>query len=141
MNHTVLFLCPHNAAKSVIAAAYFQRLADARGLPLRATSAGTEPSAQVSPAVVELLRPEGLNVSAHQPRRVTPADMATALRAVSLGCEPGDLPPAHVAITQWDDVPPTSQNLLAARDAINTHVVQLVDELAHTLSGKYDEPN
>jgi hypothetical protein len=46
---TVLFLCPHNAAKSVIAAAYCVRLAAARGVTLRAASAGTDPDPGVSP--------------------------------------------------------------------------------------------
>jgi protein-tyrosine-phosphatase len=44
---TVLFMCPHGAAKSVLASAYFQREAKAREV----VSAGTDPSAEVSPAV------------------------------------------------------------------------------------------
>ncbi len=55
---TVLFLCPHNAAKSVMAAAYFRRLAERRRLDVRADSAGTEPSPETSPAVVAALRAE-----------------------------------------------------------------------------------
>ena len=41
MDHpqTIIFLCPHNAAKSVIAAAYWARLAAQRGIAMRATSA------------------------------------------------------------------------------------------------------
>ena len=62
---TVLFLCPHNAAKSVIAAAYWNRVAAARGLDIAADSAGTEPSPAVSPAVVEALAAEGLDVAGH----------------------------------------------------------------------------
>jgi protein-tyrosine-phosphatase len=48
----VLFLCPHNAAKSMLAIAKFNRLAQQRGLSLRADSAGKEPDAAPSPAVV-----------------------------------------------------------------------------------------
>jgi len=40
---TVLFICPHGAAKRVLASAYFQRLAKERGLNVRVESAGTEP--------------------------------------------------------------------------------------------------
>ncbi len=40
---TVLFLCPHGAGKSVLASAYFQRLAKERGLNVRVESAGTDP--------------------------------------------------------------------------------------------------
>jgi len=52
----VLFLCPHNAAKSVLAVAEYDRLAQQRGISLRADSAGTEPEAAPSPAVVAALR-------------------------------------------------------------------------------------
>jgi protein-tyrosine-phosphatase len=58
----VLFLCPHNAAKSVIAAAYCERLPAERGVPLRATSAGTDPG--VSPGVAGALLAEGIDVRA-----------------------------------------------------------------------------
>src|SRR5258705_5533438 len=39
----VLFVCLHGAAKSVIGAAHFRRLAAARGLSIGAVAAGTEP--------------------------------------------------------------------------------------------------
>ena len=42
---TILFMCPHGAAKSVLASAYFQRLAKERGLNVHVASAGTEPDA------------------------------------------------------------------------------------------------
>ena len=49
---TILFLCPHNAAKSVIAAAYFDQLAAGRGLLYRGDSSGTDPDERPSLAVV-----------------------------------------------------------------------------------------
>jgi hypothetical protein len=52
---TVLFMCPHGAAKSVLASAYFQRLAKERGLNVRVESAGTQPNAEVAPAVASHL--------------------------------------------------------------------------------------
>ena len=70
---SVLFLCPHNAAKSVLAAAYFDRLAVERGLPFRADSAGTEPAEGPAPAVVAALQAEGIDVSGYRPRHVEPA--------------------------------------------------------------------
>lgn len=127
---TVLFLCRHNAAKSVLAAAYFDRLAAARGLPFRADSAGTHPERRPSPVVVEALWAEGIDVSGHQPRRVTAADLARADRVVSLGCDPADLPPTEAPIERWDDVPLVSHGLEASRAAIRRHVEGLLAELA-----------
>ncbi len=129
MSRTVLFLCPHNAAKSVIAAADFDRLAAERGLAARADSAGTEPDPGPAPAVVAALGNEGIDVSGHRPRRVTAADLAGDWRMVSLGCDAAALPPAGPRLERWDDVPPPGQDLAAARDDIRRRVARLVDEL------------
>ena len=56
---TVLFMCPHGAAKSVLASAYFERLAKERGLNVRVESAGTDPDPTVSPAVAAHLKRQG----------------------------------------------------------------------------------
>src|SRR5688500_15753467 len=95
---TILFLCPHNAAKSVIAAAYFARLARERGLDFRAASAGTSPDAVPSPAVVAMLREEGIDVAGYRPRCVTRDDLTGAHRVVSLGCDPADLDGGDVRV-------------------------------------------
>jgi arsenate reductase (thioredoxin) len=127
---TILFLCPHNAAKSVLAAAYFDQLARERGLAYRAASAGTSPDAAPSPAVVALLRDEGIDVVGHRPRHLTPEDLASAQRVISLGCDLGHLDGGDVRVDRWDDVPPVSQDLGASRAAIKRHLDLLVDELA-----------
>ena len=127
---TILFLCPHNAAKSVLAAAYFDRLARERGLDYRAASAGTSQDAAPSPAVVAMLRDEGIDVAGHQPRRLTTGDLISAHRVISLGCDLGDLPGGNTRVDRWDDVPPTSQDLDASRIAIERHLHELVRELS-----------
>ena len=110
---TILFLCPHSAAKSVIAAAYCERLAAERGVPLRATSAGTDPG--VSPGGAGALLAEGIDARAHRPRRVTTGELARASRVVSLGCNLGDLAPPGLVVERWDDVPSPSADLTGAR--------------------------
>src|SRR3712207_5875799 len=127
---TILFLCPHNAAKSVLAAAYFDRLAQERGLDYRAASAGTSPDAAPSPAVVAMLRDEGIDVAGHRPRRLTAEDLTSAHRVISLGCDPDDLTEGNARVDRWDDVPPASRDLAASRAAIKRHLDALVDELA-----------
>jgi arsenate reductase (thioredoxin) len=130
MTKAVLFLCPHGAAKSVLAAAYFQRLARERGLPYEALSAGTEPEQAVAPAVVAHLRAEGLPVPIQAPRTLTDADLQGADRIVSLGCDlAGRLPAGRLAL-DWSDVPPVSAGLPAARHAILVHVEKLLAALA-----------
>ncbi len=129
MTHTILFLCPHGAAKSVLAAAYFHRLAGEHGLLVEAFSAGTEPDPAVNAAVIEQLRVDGLPVPDSPPRQVTDADLGSAARIVSLGCDLTGRLPAGVTPLDWSDVPPVSADLPAARHAILAHVEQLVAEL------------
>jgi arsenate reductase (thioredoxin) len=128
MSQTILFLCPHNAAKSVIAAAYFNQLAQENGLAFVGDSAGTEPSESVSPIVAAMLSSEGLDVSGYKPRHVDPEELQTAARTISIGCTPEELGTAE-GVEYWDDVPMVSQNAEGAREAIRSHVSKLVAEL------------
>jgi arsenate reductase (thioredoxin) len=132
MNHTLLFLCPHGAAKSVLAAAYCQQLAAQYDLKVQASAAGTEPSAEVSPAVVELLQAEGIHVANHIPQRVTPDALRAASLVISLGCDLDSLLPPGTPVEHWDDVPLPSQDLATARDSIRAHVEQLINNLRNS---------
>ena len=91
MTTTILFLCPHGAAKSVLAAAYLQQQATKLNLPLSAQFAGTDPSAQISPAVIDALRLDGMDWSARIPHLVTQAELDQANHIISLGCSPDEI--------------------------------------------------
>ena len=123
----ILFVCLHGAAKSVVAAAHFRRLAAARGLAVEAVAAGTEPDAELTPAAVKGLAGEGLPLQPARPRPVTLYDLNSAARVVSFGC---DLAPAKgQRVDQWE-VPAISDGYEAARDRIVRNVERLVTELA-----------
>src|SRR5262245_2625915 len=89
---TVLFLCPHNALRSVIAAALFNQRADGRA---HAESAGTEPDDRVNERTVTVLREVGIGVANEPPGRLTAEQLEQATRVVSLDCP---LPPDLAAI-------------------------------------------
>ena len=129
-SRSILFVCLHGAAKSVLAAADLLRLATERGLAVTADSAGTEPDPEIAPAVVAALRAEGTDLGRRRPRPVTAADTARADRVVTFGCDLGDAAPAAVPVERWDDVPAVSENLPAARAAIRRHLDRLLDEYA-----------
>jgi arsenate reductase len=126
---TVLFLCPHGAAKSVLASAYFQRAAKERGLNVRVESAGTDPDPEVSPRVADHLKKGGFDVPVAKPRRLTEADMTVADVVISIGCDPKSMPNPRAALVRWDDVPAPSEDFAAADARIRERVIQLVDEL------------
>ncbi len=125
----VLFVCLHGAAKSVIAATHFRRLAAQRGLGADATFAGTEPDPEIAPRVVKALLAEGIDVQGLHPRLVTANHVASATRIVTFGCDLGGLTPT-VPVDRWDDVPAVSDGYEAARTAIDARVAELVDQLA-----------
>src|SRR6266705_2011008 len=108
-DRTVVFVCLHGAAKSLIAATLFQRLADERGLAVRSTFAGTEPDPAIQPNVVARLLEEGVDVRPLRPRRVTRDELASAWRVVSFGCDLTALAP-DARIERWDDVPAVSED-------------------------------
>lgn len=122
----VLFMCPHGAAKSVLASAYFQRLAKERGLNVRVDSAGTDPDSEVAPAVRAHLTQNGYAVPIERPRRATAADMAAADLVISIGCDLKDVPAPRGAVVRWDDVPAPSENFTLADQKIREHVIDLV---------------
>lgn len=123
----VLFVCRHGAAKSVVAAAHFRRLAAARGLTVGAVAAGTEPDPELAPVAVTGLAAEGLTAAPARPRPVTLYDCRNAARIVSFGC---DVTAARgQRVEQWD-VPAVSDGYAAARDRIVASVERLVGNLA-----------
>jgi arsenate reductase (thioredoxin) len=126
---TVLFVCPHGAAKSVLASAYFQRLAKERGLNVRVETAGIEPQDAVSPAVANHLRENGYALPIAKPRAATRDDVEAADVVISMGCDLTGLPVAPEKLQKWDDVPAPSENFRAADEAIQRRVIALVEEL------------
>jgi protein-tyrosine-phosphatase len=126
---SIVFLCQHGAAKSILAAAYFQHLAAQRGLPFRAASAGLAPDPAIPSAVIALLQSEGLPIPAEMPRLATEVELSAATRVVSLGCALGGRVPPE-ALIDWSDVPPFSEDARAAQASIWAHVERLVAELA-----------
>jgi protein-tyrosine-phosphatase len=125
----VLFMCPHGAAKSVLASAYFQKLAKERGLNVRVDSAGTDPDPEVGKAVAAHLTKTGYAIPIEKPRRVTPRDLQEADLVVSLGCDLTGLPRPRGTLLKWD-VPGPGENFTASDQAIRKHVEELVEELA-----------
>ncbi len=126
---TIVFVCEHGAAKSVIAATEFNRLAEEKGLPERAISRGTNLDAEFAPNVVAGLKKDGLPVPTGKPVMLTSAEVATAERVVTLGCTlPVNLKPAD-KLEDWADIA-SPRNYEASRAGTLRHIQQLVNELA-----------
>jgi arsenate reductase (thioredoxin) len=126
----VIFACRHNAGRSQMAAAFFNRLAD----PARAhaLSAGTTPADRVHPEVLEAMTEVGVDLSGARPQRLT-AELATgARRMVTMGC--GEECPyvAGLEVEDWALEDPKGKSLdrvRKIRDEIEGRVRALIRAL------------
>jgi protein-tyrosine-phosphatase len=125
---SVVFVCEHGAAKSVIATAYFNKLAAERGLSYRATFRGTAPQEALSVRTIEGLKADGIAIPDGRPAAIGASDIQSATHIFAIGCT---LPAAAAAsgkAADWSDVP-DDQGYPAMRDAIVRHVRALLDDL------------
>jgi arsenate reductase len=124
-----LFVCLHNAGRSQMSEALFERAAAGRH---GARSAGTTPGERVHPEVVDAMNELGIDLSGRQPRPLTAADAEWADVVVTMGC--GDECPYVPGrrYIDWDLPDPKGQAIeavRATRDEIARRVEALLGEL------------
>ena len=113
----VLFVCEHGAAKSILAAAYFNRFAGEMDLDWRAVARGTNPDRDLSPQTAKGLSEDGLTPTESVPQKLTVADIQSAQRVITF-CELPAEVHQQIRVDYWDDVPSVSESYEKARDAI-----------------------
>ena len=129
---TALFVCLHNAGRSQMSAALFEREADGRH---HAISAGTTPAEHVHPEVVEVMRELGIDLAERRPQLLTRELAEQADVVVTMGC--GDACPyvPGKRYIDWDLADPAGRPLAEVRetrDEIASRVKALVRELDST---------
>jgi arsenate reductase len=126
---TALFVCLHNAGRSQMSQALFERAAEGRH---RGLSAGTTPADRVHPEVVEVMSELGIDLAEREPRLLTRELAEQADVVVTMGC--GDECPYIPGrrYLDWDLKDPKDRPLdevRATRDDIDRRVRELVEEL------------
>ena len=127
----VLFVCLHNAGRSQMSRALFERAAGDRHTSESAGSIA-EPGGRVHPEVVEVMDEIGIDVSDRKPRRLTDELAARADVLVTMGC--GDTCPYYPGrrYIDWDLPDPKGrpvEEVRATRDDIARRVDELIAEL------------
>jgi arsenate reductase (thioredoxin) len=125
----VLFVCLHNAGRSQISEALFERAATGQH---EVRSAGTEPGERVHAEVVKAMNELGLDLANRTPRKLTTADTEWADVVVTMGC--GDECPyiPGKRYVDWELEDPKGRPLeevRATRDEIERRVTELIDGL------------
>ena len=128
--NVVLFACVHNAGRSQMAAAWFNRLADPA--KARAISAGTDPGSRVHPEVIDAMNEVGVDLSKAGTTRLTTEVAQQAQMLITMGC--GDQCPVVPGVRRddWPLEDPKGKaiaHVRAIRDDIRQRVeALLVDE-------------
>jgi protein-tyrosine-phosphatase len=121
----VLFICTHNAGRSQMAQAFFERQAPE---DVRAESAGSEPANQLWPEVVEVMREVGIDLAGRRPRKLTIEMQLHADWALTMGC--GDVCPyVPTMVESWDIPDPAGrpiEEVREIRDMVAEHVQRLI---------------
>ena len=126
-NKHIVFVCEHGAAKSIIAAAYFNKLAGEKNLNIHATARGTHPDSELSPKTIAGLQADGLAPTESTPRKLSLADVESAQQIITF-CELPEEYQHKVNIEKWTDVPPVSENYEIARDTIIEHLKHILNQ-------------
>jgi len=129
----VLFLCTHNAGRSLAAKVLLDHYAKGR---IEVRSAGSEPADQLNPSVVSVLQERGLDPSRDFPKALTDEDGRVADVIVTMGC--GDTCPVYHGkrYLDWELGDPADLSVDAVRpivDEIDQRVQTLLVELTEGL--------
>jgi arsenate reductase len=129
--HLVLFACTHNAARSQMANAFFNQLADpakAHGL-----AAGLDAAAHVQDEVIEVMREIGIDLASVQPIELTGRMLTELDFLVTLGCAERCPTIPDARRQDWHLRDPIEFSLDAVRvlrDEIRGLVVELIQDKA-----------
>jgi arsenate reductase (thioredoxin) len=128
----VLFLCIHNAGRSLAARVLLDHYAKGR---IDVRSAGSEPAGQLNPSVVAVLQERGLDPTGERPTLLTTEDGLSADVIVTMGC--GDACPVYPGkrYLDWDLPDPAGQPVEVARP-----IVEEIDRRVQTLLAELTGP-
>lgn len=127
-NPIVVFVCEHGAAKSVLAAAYFNQQAREKHLGLSAIARGLHPDLEISSKTIAGLLEDGLTPAESLPVILTAGEMKSAWRVVSF-CELSEELRQIANVEYWNRIPPVSEDYEQARDAIVERLKELLNHI------------
>jgi arsenate reductase (thioredoxin) len=127
----ILFVCVHNAGRSQMAEAFFNRMAKGKAMGF---SAGTQPADKVNPVVAAAMREAGIDISDQKPKLLTLELMDSADRVITMGCgTEGTCPASFVPTEDWQLDDPEGkpiERVRQIRDEVKAKVEGLIKELS-----------
>ena len=131
MAEDILFVCVENAGRSQMAEAFFRKFAPNK---FNVSSAGTFPSAQLNPMIVQVMREVGIDVTKQVPKPLSDFMIKTSFKTVNMGCMDKESCPSLFVgnVLDWNISDPKEKSLYEVRiirDSIKYEVMNLIDTL------------
>ena len=134
MSENILFVCVENAGRSQMAEAFFRKFAPNR---FNVSSAGTTPSSQLNPIVIQVMKEVGIDMVNQQPKLLSDFMIKNSSKTVNMGCMDKEscLSLFVKDILDWNISDPKEKSLdevRIIRDTIKSKVMNLIKTLEAT---------
>lgn len=131
MPENILFVCVENAGRSQMAEAFFRKFAPNQ---FNVSSAGTIPSSQLNPIVIQVMKEIGIDMTNQQPKLLSDAMVDDSFKIVNMGCMDKELCPSLFVkdVIDWSISDPKEEsldNVREIRDKIRLEVMNLIQSL------------
>ena len=128
---TILFVCVENAGRSQMAEGFFREYTPEGYEPI---SAGTKPTSQLNPVVVQAMSEVGVDIKQQKPKDITEDMMRNSTKIINMGCIDKSFCPTLFIpnLKDWGIEDPkgkTIDQVREIRDDIEQRVKQLVTNL------------
>ena len=127
----ILFVCVENAGRSQMAEAFVKHYGEGK---VEALSAGTMPSSEVNPVVVEAMKEKGFDLSKNKPKPIDTQMVREADMVIVMGCGAQGFCPAPMRkkVEDWEIEDPKGKSIKKVReirDEIERKVKKLIAEM------------
>ncbi len=131
----ILFVCVENAGRSQMAEAFFRKYVS-KGF--EAISAGTKPSAQVNPIVLQAMKEIGIDIENQTPKNISQQIIDESEQAINMGCIDNDSCPALFMkdVLDWQIPDPKGKSIEEVRkirDQIEIKVMNLINSFEENI--------
>ena len=128
MSKDILFVCVENAGRSQMAEAFFRKFTEGK---FNVNSAGTVPSKNLNPIVVQVMKEIGIDMTSQSPKTISNSMIDNSFKTVNMGCMDKESCPALFVkdVIEWNIQDPkekTIEEVRKIRDQIKSEVLNLI---------------
>ena len=131
MTKNVLFVCVENAGRSQMAEAFFRKFTEGK---FNVNSAGTVPSGNLNPIVVQVMKEIGIDMTSQSPKTISNSMIDNSFKTINMGCMDKESCPALFVkdVIEWNIQDPkekTIEEVRKIRDQIKSEVLNLIKSI------------